>query len=291
MVDTEDFGELHAMWRATYLRIRHLDSTLALFDASASHVDSAAAMTIASYSHNGEQPNHVGSQPTVVSDSSFDYTGPQEARGGATSGLDGSASLSAWPVPLQELPPALTHMAPLVALARLALANGEDLPKAPFIGLVDGAPDSDPPNWSHIHLGPSIVSSRAARLDGSECFAWSTLPLASLMGATTDVLLQAARKITPQLPLLVDTTALVAASGPMHGQIPAGAYVRSQALIMKTALWANFSPFLEGLTPRVSLALSTSNPILGSRANAPVTELLLNAWLASSQIDCTVVVD
>ena len=291
LVDTEDFGELHAMWRATYLRIRHLGSTLALFDASASHVDSAAAMPIASNSHNGEQPNHVGSQPTVLIDSSLDYTGPQEASGGATSGGDGAASLSAWPVPLQELPPALTHMAPLVALARLASVHGADLPKAPFIGLVDGAPDSDPPNWSHIHLGPSSVSSKAASHDGSECFAWSTQSISSLMGGTTDVLLQAARTITPQLPFLVDTATLMAALGPMHGHIPAGAYVRSQALIMKTALWANFSHFLDGVTSRVSPALSGSNPILGSTANAPVTELLLNAWLASSQIGCVVVVD
>jgi alpha-N-acetylglucosamine transferase len=249
MVDTDDFSELHAMWRAEYLRIRRLGPLLALFDASAD------------------------TPPPSDSSSHLDYTVAGEAQ------VDGStASRSVWPVPLRQLPSSSNVAAPVALLARM-LASGRDAPSVPFVGLVVGS--GDPPNWAHLHLDHHSSGNSSA--GGADCFAWSVLPLPVRQAGHSllDVLMEVAAVVSPQLPALVDMVALSHAMGPPRGGRLHSVYVRSQAVIMRTPLWVNFTRFFDGL-------VSTAAPADSSLRSA-LAELVLNAWLAAARVECTVI--
>ena len=251
LVDTDDFGELHAMWRAEYLRIRRLGPHLALFD----------AVTDAATPPPSDSSNHL------------DYTSVGEAQ------VDGSTdSRSVWPVPLRQLPSSSRATAPVVLLARM-LASGRDAPSVPFVGLVVGS--GDPPNWAHLHLDHHSAGNSSA--GGADCFAWSVLPLPVRQTGHSllDVLMEVAAVVMPQLPALVDTAALSRAVGPLRGGRPHSVYVRSQAVIVRTPLWVNFTRFFEGLVSTVALA--------DSSLHGALAELLFNAWLAAARVECTVI--
>ena len=259
LVDTDDFSELHAMWRAEYLRIRRLGTQLALFDAAAD----------------------ASTPPPLSGDSSshLDYTSAGESQVDAN-----TASRSVWPVPLRQLPPSAHSRAdtPVAMLARM-LASGRDAPPVPFVGLVAGP--GDPPNWAHLHLDHHSSGNSSA--GDADCFAWSVLPLPVRQAghSLTDVLLEVAAVVTPQLPALVDTAALSRAVGPPRGIHLTSAYVRSQAVIMRTALWANFSRFFDGAAAPVVSAVAHDD----SHLQSAVAELVFNAWLAAARVVCAVI--
>ena len=250
LVDTDDFSELHAMWRAEYLRIRSLGPQLALFDAAAD----------------------ASTPPPSDSSSHLDYTSAGEAQ------VDGStASRSVWPVPLRQLPSSSSVAAPVTLLARM-LASGRDAPSAPFVGLVAGS--GDPPNWAHLHLDHQSAGNSSA--GGTDCFAWSVLPLPVRQAGHSflDVLLEVAAVVSPRLPALVDSVALSRAVGPLRGGRLNSVYVRSQTVIMRTSLWVNFSRFFDGL--------ASTAPVDSSLQSA-LAELVFNAWLAAARVECTVI--
>ena len=188
---------------------------------------------------------------------------------------DSTASRSVWPVPLLQLPPSSSAAAPVVLLARM-LASGRDAPPAPFVGLVAGS--GDPPNWAHLHLDHHSAGNSSA--GGADCFAWSVLPLPVRQAGHSllDVLMEVAAVVTPQLPALVNTAALSRAVG--DGRLHS-VYVRSQAVIMRTPLWVNFTRFHDGVVSTVAPANSSTQ--------GAVAELLFNAWLAAARVECTVI--